>query len=417
MGLILTQLVMLVACLKLDLGNKLATIPFASLAALDFLFFWGIFPAIAYLRPRHINLPLTLPPSTILLIAAAQLGFLASYYLAQKIPCRTVESDTPEIVVSARLVGWGGLLSGLAFHLLPVLSTIPSLSQLNRPLWLMGIGLLSYAAINGKMPRNSEKLAFAAAVILQLMLTLTTGYSSYFILACFVIIVALLVSGRWIPIIIGGLVVFLTLASYIPIKKTYNWIKGYEVFSAGGHSNKLSSVFDPGMNLDHVTRRSAQSLLLQQVIDKTPSEIPYWGGSTLVGVLTNSIPRVLWKDKPEERLGNLFGITYGVLLPDDGRTSWNLPWLVEFYMNFGALGAVLGMIVSGGLIGALVRFIGRWPPIQRIGIASALVIPLFHPESNVSLMIGSHVWLLAILALAFHLSHKMVLHFRGLPTA
>lgn len=408
LGLIVTQAAILALCVTMDLGRKLTSIPFASLLALDNLFFWGIFPAIAYLRPKHLNLPVTMPPSTVIFILTAQVGFLLAYYTMLMRPSSIIRRDDDTSVKAARIVGWCGLLMGIAFHLIPALSALPSIPQLNRPLWLMGVGILTFTLVTRQMANTFERSLFVVVLMVKLGFELTSGYSSYFINACFVIIAVLFITRRWIALLIGAGLVALTLASYIPIKKTYNWIKGYEVFSAGGPSNSFSSMFDPGMNLDHVTRRSAQSLLLQQVIQKTPSEVPFWNGATLSGVLTNSIPRLLWKDKPEERLGNRFGQTYGIILENDASTSWNVPWLVEFYMNFGKTGAILCMIAAGALIGVLVRVIGSWSPVQQVGLASALVIPLFHPESNVSLMVGSHVWIFLVLVGAFALSQRIV---------
>lgn len=407
-GLILAQAAILAICVTVDQGQKLTTIPFASLLALDNLFFWGIFPAIGYLRPKLLDLPATMAPSTAIFILTAQVGFLLAYYAALVRPSSIIRRDDDTSIKAARIVGWCGLLMGIAFHLIPALSTLPSIPQLNRPLWLMGVGILTFALITRRMANRLEEALFVVVLMIKLGFELTSGFSSYFINACFVIIAVLFVTRRWAALLIGAGLVALTLASYVPIKKTYNWIKGYEVFSAGGPTSSVSSMFHPATNLDLITRRSAQSLLLEKVIQKTPSEIPYWEGSTLKGVLINIIPRAIWKEKPEEKLGNTFGRTYGILFDHDKTTSWNIPWLVEFYMNFGNTGAVLCMTLAGAMIGGLVRLIGSWPPTQRVGLASALVIPLFHPESNVSLMVGSHVWIFLVLAVAFALCQRIV---------
>lgn len=407
-GVILIQIAVLAFCIKIDLEQKLTPIPYGSLMALDNLFFWGIFPAIAYFRPRGLNVPSSIPPSTILFILTAQIGFLVTYYSALIRPSPDVKKDNGASIKAARIVGWSGLLLGIAFHLIPALSTLPSIPQLNRPLWLMGVGILTFALVTRQMSGRLEAMLFVIVLTMKLSLELTSGYSSYFINACFIVIAILFMTRRWMALLMSAGLVALTLASYIPIKKTYNWINGNEFFSAGGPSNSLSSMFNPSANLDHVTRRSAQSLLLEQVIQKTPSEVPFWEGSTLLGVVTNMVPRILWKDKPEEKLGNRFGRTYAVILANDEATSWNVPWLVEFYMNFGKTGAILCMLAAGGAIGALVRLIRFWPPMQQVGLASALVIPLFHPESNMSLMVGSHLWIFLILVMAFALSQRII---------
>lgn len=405
---ILAQAGILALCLRLDLRRRLTLIPFASLAAFDYLFFMGLFPFVAYYRPLKQFVSSAMSVDTMFLIVMAQGLFFIGYFSVLAWGRRPL-SQQQDFTASLpeRLVGWGGLMAAFLFHFLPVLSSIPSLPQLNRPLWLMGIAILTLALINRQMGRW-ERVLFLLLLPLKLFMELMSGYSSLFILACFTIIFVLFVKRRWYLLAGGAIVVFLTLASYIPVKKAYNWIMGYEVFSAGGASNNLSSVFHPIKNLDHVTRRSTQGLLLQHVIDMTPAQVPYWHGSTLLRVVTNSIPRALWKEKPEERLGNTFGHAYKILTPYDNITSWNVPWLVEFYMNFGKGGALACMAVVGAAIGLLVRWIGGRSPAQQMGLAAATVIPLFHPESNVSLMLGNHIWVVLTILLAFWFSHRAV---------
>jgi hypothetical protein len=405
---VLAQVGILALCLRFDLSTRLTLIPFASFAALDYLFFMGLFPFVAHYRPLKQFQSSSMSVDTMVFIVMAQGLFFAGYFIAltwrnrHRPQHRDFTVGLPE-----RLVGWAGLMAAFLFHFFPLLSSIPSLPQVNRPLWLMGIAILTFALVNRQMGRW-ERVLFLLLLPLKLFMELMSGYSSLFILGCFTIIFVLFVKRSWYWLAGGGMVVFLTLASYIPVKKAYNWSMGYEVFSAGGVSNELSSVFDPIKNLDHVARRSTQGLLLQHVIAMTPSQVPYWQGSTLLGVVTNSIPRAVWKEKPEERLGNSFGQAYKILTPYDNVTSWNVPWLVEFYMNFGKIGALGCMIVVGTVIGLLVRWIGRRPPAQQMGLAAAAIIPLFHPESNVSLMLGNHLWIILVIVSAFWLSHRLV---------
>ena len=62
---------------------------------------------------------------------------------------------------------------------------------------------------------------------------------------------------------------------------------------------------------------------------------------------------MLWPDKPEERLGQAFGHRYGVLQPADTITSENVPWLTEFFVNFGIAGVLLGMSLVGLVLAIL----------------------------------------------------------------
>ena len=55
------------------------------------------------------------------------------------------------------------------------------------------------------------------------------------------------------------------------------------------------------------------------------------------------MPRIFWENKPSDTLGNEFGVRYKVLFDYNTTTSWNMPVLNEFYVNFGIIGIVLGM--------------------------------------------------------------------------
>ena len=70
----------------------------------------------------------------------------------------------------------------------------------------------------------------------------------------------------------------------------------------------------------------------------TPEIIPFYQGQSYETIYTKFIPRDFWKNKPNDNQGNFWGHRYRVLNPSDNVTSWNLPVLNEFYVNFGMLG-------------------------------------------------------------------------------
>ena len=59
--------------------------------------------------------------------------------------------------------------------------------------------------------------------------------------------------------------------------------------------------------------------------------VPFWDGYSIKYYI-KLIPRILWKNKPGDNLGNEFGHRYNVLTKDnsktilkDTNTSWNIP--------------------------------------------------------------------------------------------
>jgi hypothetical protein len=141
---------------------------------------------------------------------------------------------------------------------------------------------------------------------------------------------------------------------------------------------------------DQVLRRISTILLLDRAVTMTPSRVPYFEGETLRAFIYAPIPRFLRPDKPREDIGNRIGHLYRVLSPDDMTTSINLPWIVEYFINFGAKGIVIGLGLTGFILGGLARLgtsgaHSTIVPLLTIGV----LFPLCYQESNISLMVGN----------------------------
>lgn len=90
-----------------------------------------------------------------------------------------------------------------------------------------------------------------------------------------------------------------------------------------------------------------------QVVDATPSRIPYWDGFTYRTFPSKLLPRILFPNKSTEDVGQTFGHRYEFIQREDTVTSINLAQLPEFYVNYGPWGVAIGML----LLGLLYRFI------------------------------------------------------------
>ncbi len=140
---------------------------------------------------------------------------------------------------------------------------------------------------------------------------------------------------------------------------------------------------------DSFAERSAAADLLADVIQRTPSEVPYWRGGSYVSLVGALVPRVLWPDKPEKDLGQRFGHRYGYLGVNNMSTSINFPWLVEFYANFGMGFVAIGGAILGAILALLGRLLNR--PGQSVlttAAGIALLVPLYNIESDFSLIYG-----------------------------
>jgi hypothetical protein len=88
-------------------------------------------------------------------------------------------------------------------------------------------------------------------------------------------------------------------------------------------------------------------------------------------------------------LGQDFGHRYGYLDSWDTWTSINLPFLVEFYANFGEIGVLIGMAIVGVLYRLLDNDLNRaGQPLQVTICSLVLLVPLLNIESDFSLVFG-----------------------------
>ncbi|MEE8475350.1 MAG: hypothetical protein V3T01_08375 [Myxococcota bacterium] len=84
------------------------------------------------------------------------------------------------------------------------------------------------------------------------------------------------------------------------------------------------------------------------IIRETPSRVPFQGGWTLAQIPLAYIPRVLWPGKPSLGIGQWITDTYGA--GSHIRSSTGPTWVGEFYLNFGTVGVIVGMLTMGFLL-------------------------------------------------------------------
>lgn len=132
---------------------------------------------------------------------------------------------------------------------------------------------------------------------------------------------------------------------------------------------------------------SHNSLII--ITELTPEKIPYFNGKSYIPLITKPIPRAVWPEKPKEEFGRYFGIVYKVLSPADKQTSWNVPVLNEFYINFGPKGVIIGMFLIGCFFGIITRKLNFNKKNFLFLITYSSFYPIFYMESNLSLLIGA----------------------------
>jgi hypothetical protein len=154
-------------------------------------------------------------------------------------------------------------------------------------------------------------------------------------------------------------------------------------------------------SIDVASRRLSVDLLtFAAVIGDTPRMVPYWGGATYYPILFKLLPRALYPDKPQESTGQSFGHRYGLLDAFNFETSYNMPQLIEAYINFGLPGIVVVMFLMGIVYRAMQRVLVH--PRMGFGaviLGSYLCAGLLNIESGASFVIGIAVWAFVYVAL------------------
>jgi hypothetical protein len=258
-------------------------------------------------------------------------------------------------------------------------------------------------SIRGQLTRRQRSILFVAIPV-EVVILLASGSIAKVFLFGFLLLVSYWIVGGGIPLrwLFAGLAaaaLLITLKGVLQDYRQRAWFSGVTL-SITDRTLLMSDLVQArvaekgpigALNLgaDAAAGRSAILDMLADVTRRTPRDIPDWGGVTYLSLVGVAIPRVLWPGKPQKRLGQDFGHRYTYIDPRDMATSVNLPFLVEFYLNFGPIGVYLGMLITGAFLRVVDFALNR--PGQDIlqSLASAaILLPLLNVESDFSLIFG-----------------------------
>lgn len=420
---ILTMWLGLLPCVIYLLERKQSPVPFLPLIGLFYIVFFALPPFLVKREwwstggPATDAYGITFERITTFTAALVFLGLAATigmFYLCRdrwfgRLPRLTLPENYSR--PKFRMILWALATAHVMFLYVPWLRSITPLAQAAAPVGFMTLGMLFVFLLRGEM-RELEKVAywglllplemfihFYEGLITPIILNFVFLLTLYWhvkrklgvilvlgVLAAFYVFPVLKLSNAFVaePATaaaerIAGKIEALGLASLLLSRNA----ERQEEEDALIHAIANKNVMPP------ILRRIALVVLLQYCVDWTPSRIPYIQGETLRNLVTNLVPRFLWRDKPPEVMGQWFGHHYRILLPTDQVTSMNLPWLVEFYINFGALGVIVGMAIVGAFIALLDRmFLSAESTDVETVTGWAVVFRLFYQESNLSLMVG-----------------------------
>jgi hypothetical protein len=258
----------------------------------------------------------------------------------------------------------GGLVVQFGLRFLQDLPSAASVIDRGSLLWTLGAVLGLRFALS---QRNlKEVLMWAtAAMIYPVLILLMSGFLSYGSAAVIIVASALVVSVRSrIKLIVAG-----SLAVYLGLSLFVNYFAHREEFreiawSGASTSERFSGAV--GMfsdfqwfNPTNVTQLNSLNVRLNQNYFEGVAatriereQVSYlYGRSIWEGVLA-LVPRFVWPEKPVfGGSGTIVAEMTGLKL--DLSTSWGVGNVMEFQVNFGTPGVVIGFLILGFLIGWL----------------------------------------------------------------
>ena len=391
--------------------RKRPPIPFFPLVGLFYATSFGL-PMFAHVKHSNSRLSGNVTEQALILVLLGILGiniafYVSKFYLWQKVtPIQLSESYS-----RSKLLTLLWLFQGLyiAFRYIPFIQTIPSVGQLLSPMGYVAYGVFYIIWSRGQLPAFQAWILLGVCVPLDIINRFSSGLLAELMILGLFMVIIIWYERKRIPVIFISITMLFYL-TFSPIKAEYRHLTWNQKFSQASAIEKASLFID--LTIKHyqgvmtssqvnnyddsansansdVVERSAHILVFSDVMEKTPTIVPYWNGETYLPFLTSFIPRALWPDKPVEKVGNQFGKRYHYLDSTDKITSVNLPWIVEMFVNFGTLGVLIGMPLVGMFLAFLEQKLNSpgMGPLEVV-IGATVLFGLVYQESNFSLLMG-----------------------------
>src|SRR3984885_2625193 len=297
-------------------------------------------------------------------VALGSTCFVAGVWLGRFLTPRVSihpEADRPRFWWFCLLGGWS-LIYGLS-----PLYQIPSVSaavEKGGGLWMLGV-MLGLRAACQRGDRKRIAIWFGALIVYPVLMLLLGGFLSYGSAAITIVFATLTISTRsyWRGVIGITVFEFLSLSIFVNyfqhrdeirdqvwggqplevrIDSVSDAVRGFEWFDPNNRTHLIA--LDKRLNQNYFVGLAARRIQLGQV--------DYLNGDSVWEGFLALVPRALWPEKPvfagsPQIVSKMTGLA---LSP---RTSFGVGNVMEFQINFGILGVVVGFFALGWLIGVL----------------------------------------------------------------
>lgn len=270
-------------------------------------------------------------------------------------------------VLQNKRLGLGLVILGMIFFgvIKPLVSLVPGLAALTScGVYLVVVGLIVVCLAAGWIKDGGEWPWLGISVLgLPAVTVVFMGFAGYGTVAAMVVLLTV-VSQRKRPWFSVGTILAVF---FVGVNLYINYMKGRDdirekVWGGAGLVARLDSVqrmltnFEPldWHNPDHlelIDLRLNQNALVGAAMENLKSGgVAYAKGETLWFAVVALIPRIIWPSKPVVGgSGDLVTIYTGI--PFAESTSVGIGHVMEFYINFGTAGVLVGFALLGMLLG------------------------------------------------------------------
>ena len=272
-----------------------------------------------------------------------------------------VAADRRRFAIYCLAAGWATLVFLAPFSRIP---SIGAAINSGAAIWMLGVLVaLRYAVGSGNISRVlgwSGALAVYPALMLLVGGFMSYGASAVTIVLSVLPVVARTVARATVGILIAG---FFGLTIFVNYFEHRDNIRE-SIWGGASMEDRIGSVLGmfnqfhvPDLSskedLNSLNTRLNQNLFVGLAAERLQEgATPYLDGETIVDSVIYLVPRAVWPDKPATGgSGDLVARTTGLQLNED--TSWGVGNVLEFYINFGLAGIIIGFGFMGWLIGAL----------------------------------------------------------------
>ena len=254
----------------------------------------------------------------------------------------------------------------LYFFLPKSILNLPTIGQLSQTGWnflIMGICLMCWKEWHAEHGKGRMMLWLLVTALFPLFTMVNQGFMSFGMAA--LILIALFIAAFYRPkwhILLGGILaiylglsVFVTYFKYREELRDVVWEEGEKSFSARIQpivtmvENFELLDLSNNEHLEKIDGRLNQNTLVGASINYLESgQTNFAHGSTILDSVMMLVPRAIWQEKPMRAgSGNLVTDYTGIKFADETSISVGVGPVMEFYINFGTVGILIGFIIIG----------------------------------------------------------------------